>query len=110
MASEFSQKYNANHTLGHPYAGSERQVAKKRHLGSKGGAPGSENGFPNLCFWHQVLLISGYFPHSILDVIYASFSKANHDFRVAFGDNLAYICLTFLKPVEPYFFADRIGF
>jgi hypothetical protein len=43
--------------LGHPWAGSERQVAKKRQVGSKLGAHGSEKGFPNHCFWHQVLSI-----------------------------------------------------
>ncbi len=48
-------KYHANHTLGHPRAGSERQVAKRRRVGSKWGAHGSEYGFPTRCFWHQVL-------------------------------------------------------
>jgi hypothetical protein len=45
----------------------------------------------------------GIFPHSFLVVIYASFFKECLVFRVAFGDHFAYICLTFLEPLEPCF-------
>ena len=35
-------KYHANHTSVHPWAGFDRQVAKRRHVGSKWGALGPE--------------------------------------------------------------------
>ena len=52
----------------------------------------------------------GIFPHSILEVIYDSFFKDCHDFRVAFGDHFAYICLTFLEPLEPCFLTTVLCF
>ena len=40
---------------------SERQVVKRRHVGSKCQAHGSEKVIPNRCFGHQVCSISDYF-------------------------------------------------
>ena len=43
----------------------------------------------------------GTFSHTIFKVVFDSCLKDCHDFRDAFADRFAYICLTFLEPLEP---------
>ena len=40
------------------------------------------------------------FPHEFLDEFYDCFFDDFNDFGVAFGDRFAYICLSFLEPLE----------
>ena len=71
-------KYHANHTMGHPWAGSERQVANRRHVAANGGHMDPNRDPPiGVCcikFW-QFLDI---FSHLILDVIHDTCSKDCH--------------------------------
>ena len=82
-----------------PSARSQKDVT----LAANGGHMGPKTGSQIVVFGIRFCQFLGIFPHSILDVIYDSFFKECHDFRVAFGDHFAYICVTFLKPLEPWF-------
>ena len=68
-------KYHANHTLGHPCAGSERQVAKRRRVGSKWGHMGPKTGSQIVVFGIRFCQFLAIFSHSILEVIYNIFSR-----------------------------------
>ena len=95
-------KYHANHTVGQSLAGSERQVATKTSCWQQMGGTSVRKR------WHQVLSISRYFLHSVIEINHNSFFKDCHDVRVAFGVYFAYICLTFLEPSD-LFFDDGIS-
>ena len=64
------------------------------HMGSKRGSKIVVFGISFLIFWV-------FFRNLFLEVMYISLFKDCRDFRIAFGDHLAYICLTFLEPLEP---------
>ena len=79
-------------------------------LAANGGHMGPKRGPQNAVFGIRFCQFLGIFSHSILEVIYDSFFKDCHDFRVPFGDHFAYICLTFLEPLEPCFLTTVLCF
>jgi hypothetical protein len=89
-----------------PSARSQKDVA----LAANGGHMGTKRGPKIVVFGIRFCHFLGIFPHSILELVYDSFFKDWHDFRIVFGDNFAYICLTFLEPLEPCFLTTVLCF
>ena len=72
-------KYNANHTLGHPRAGSDSPIAIRSRWGAHGSQKGSKNRVFGIRFYHFPCI----FLNSILHVFYDHFFNNSNDLKLS---------------------------